>query len=412
MDPVTQMILLITGLLILGTLGEVVFSRTGIPDIIWLVSAGILAGPVLDLVSADMLRPILPFFGAFALVTILSSGGLHLKISEVADSAPRALELALSGFFFSMLAMAAFLWSCAELGYIRQHGWMIWLMLGAVLGGSSSVVIIPTMAAGKVEARVADLLSVESSITDALSVVLALVCVELVLSGDVSVGGSILALLRAVGIGLGLGLLGGFLFLPIAYVIHGKTSAFPVLLASLLLIYALIGLAGGNGALGILAASLLIGNSGLVVRRLERYVQIRQTERLQVDENAMAFHGQVIFLVKSFFFFLIGLMFPLNLKLVVLGIAGALVLLVFRVPATWLSLWGADFNRRDKGVVAVAMPRGLAAGVLSAMPLQMGVPGAENFSSGVFAVIVASILLFALGFSLVNRSAKEKRGGE
>lgn len=138
MDPVTQMILLITGLLILGTLGEAIFSRTGIPDIIWLVSAGILAGPVLDLVSADMLRPILPFFGAFALVTILSSGGLRLKVREVAGSAPRALELALSGFFFSMLAMAVFLWVCGELGYIRQHGWLIWLMLGAILGGSSS----------------------------------------------------------------------------------------------------------------------------------------------------------------------------------------------------------------------------------------------------------------------------------
>jgi cell volume regulation protein A len=45
----------------------------------------------------------------------------------------------------------------------------------------------------------------------------------------------------------------------------------------------------------------------------------------------------------------------------------------------------------------------LAAGVLSTLPLQYGIAGAENFSPGVFALIVTTIVLFAIGFAVVSR---------
>ena len=46
MDPVATTMILIAGLLLVGALGEFVFARTGVPDVVWLVAAGILAGPV------------------------------------------------------------------------------------------------------------------------------------------------------------------------------------------------------------------------------------------------------------------------------------------------------------------------------------------------------------------------------
>jgi cell volume regulation protein A len=57
-------------------------------------------------------------------------------------------------------------------------------------------------------------------------------------------------------------------------------------------------------------------------------------------------------------------------------------------------------------MISVAIPRGMAAGVLSAMPLQHGVPGSENFSPAVFSAIVFSILIFSAGYSLVSRLGK------
>lgn len=408
MDPVTQMIFLITALLVLGSLGEWIFSRTGIPDIIWLVVAGLVAGPWLNWVSADMLRPVLPFFGAFALVTVLSSGGLSLRISELSQSAARASVLAVCGFVISVLAIAVFLKLLTWLGHVQGDGWAKLLMIGAIVGGSSSVVIIPTMQAGNVKSSIANLLNVESSITDALCVVMAVLMIDLVLSSHMEVEYPFILLGKAVGIGIGMGVLAGLLYLPLAHLIHGKGSAYPLMLAFLLLTYALINIAGGNGALGILAASLLVGNAPWLIQRIVFIRKhILRPERLAIDRDAMAFHSQVIFLVKSFFFFLIGLMFPTSPKLILIGIACAFILWLARYPATWLALRNSGLSDKDRHLVAVAMPRGLAAGVMSAAPLAHGVPGVEHLTEGVFAMIVASIVIFAVGFSLFNRDSSK-----
>ena len=55
MDPVATTMILIAGLLLVGALGEFVFARTGVPDVVWLVAAGILAGPVFGIVSPTAL---------------------------------------------------------------------------------------------------------------------------------------------------------------------------------------------------------------------------------------------------------------------------------------------------------------------------------------------------------------------
>jgi cell volume regulation protein A len=57
------------------------------------------------------------------------------------------------------------------------------------------------------------------------------------------------------------------------------------------------------------------------------------------------------------------------------------------------------------------MPRGLASGVLATLPLRDGGPGAENLAPAIFALIVLSVLLFAVGFSVVSRLPDPERDG-
>ena len=80
MDSVGAMLVVVSGLILLGGLGEFVFSKTGLPDAIWLVVAGILLGPVFGVVSADLLRPAVPYFGAIALTIILTGGAYRLQL--------------------------------------------------------------------------------------------------------------------------------------------------------------------------------------------------------------------------------------------------------------------------------------------------------------------------------------------
>ena len=92
--------------------------------------------------------------------------------------------------------------------------------------------------------------------------------------------------------------------------------------------------------------------------------------------------------------------------MILIGAAFVLVMLLFRIPAVVVALKGAGFTFHQKSMKATAIPRGMAAGVLSALPMHYGVPGMGNLSQGVFSAIVFSILLFTLGFSLVKRMGK------
>ena len=68
-----------------------------------------------------------------------------------------------------------------------------------------------------------------------------------------------------------------------------------------------------------------------------------------------------------------------------------------------LATKGDGAERKEFWLLSVAMPRGLAAGVLATLPLQQGIEGVENLAPAVFALIVVSVLFFAAGISIVSR---------
>jgi cell volume regulation protein A len=400
MDPIARAVIEIAGILLLGALGEFIFARTRVPDVIWLVAAGILAGPISGLIPSGLLRPGVPFFGAIALTVILSSGAFRLQLTEVAAAAPRGIFLGLSGFVFSVIAICGFFWLFTKLGYVRPAPPLAWAMVGAIVGGTSSVVIMPTMAMAHVPSRVARMLEVESSATDALSVIVTMVMIDLIVSGSADISRPFIALGRELGVGVVLGVIAAALLVPGIPSMRDKPHGYTVFLASMLALYGITDFFRGNGAMAVLVASLLIGNASSIVPRLFPGAQgltFSATETTRVMQDQMAF------LIKSFFFFLIGLMFPKDLRQIALAAVGVLFLILMRVPAVLLSTRSMGLGKKEFWFLTAAIPRGLAAGVLSTLPMQYGVPGAENLAPAIFAVIVLSVLVFAIGFSIIGR---------
>ncbi len=189
MDSIAQVLEIVAVFLLLGAVGEFVFSCTGIPDVLWLVCAGVLAGPVFGLVSPTLLQPAVPLFGALALTIILSGGASRLRLEDVAAAGPRGLLLGLAGFVLSVasvwpVALARHRDGASEAGSIfsvadRRHDrWRHQFPDHHAHDGG-----------GKIDPRMARLLEVESSSTDALSIVLTMVLVDLLLTGGVSLCG-------------------------------------------------------------------------------------------------------------------------------------------------------------------------------------------------------------------------------
>ena len=170
-------------------------------------------------------------------------------------------------------------------------------------------------------------------------------------------------------------------------------------LAAMLLVYRIASQLDSSGAMAVLTAALVLGNASSLVPRLIPGVD---AQAFVTDQSARVVQDQMSFFIKSFFFVLIGLMFPISPRLILLGAVPVLLLVVARIPAVRLATLGLGLSQKQFWLLTVAVPRGLAAGVLSAIPVHYGIAGPE-FPPAIFSLIVTSILVFCLGVALVGR---------
>ena len=226
-----------------------------------------------------------------------------------------------------------------------------------------------------------------------------------------------MALLRSFGIGIGVGGVAGLLSILVLRRLRKSQHAYPLILGSLLVLYVLIDYLKGSAALGILTVAVMVGNAPA----LSKAVGLEKTAKL--GSGVKNVHDQIAFFVKSFFFVFIGAMLSPPWGLIALGIVLGLLLLVARVPAVHIATLGSGMSKAAKGVITVSMPRGMAAGVLAIMPaaaMRMteggevpALPGTDDLPVVVFAAVVTTILVFAVGFPVLRRKlGPEDRAAE
>jgi potassium/hydrogen antiporter len=401
MPPVALFLVTVAAIFLIGTLGELVFRRTQVPDVVWLLLAGVLLGPVAGVVSRDLLGAIAPFFGALTLVVILFDGGSRLNLADISRAAPRSVLLAVLSFTLATAVVAAASMGARGLGWLPA-GWT-WhhaLLLGAMLGGSSSIIIMPAMTLARVRAPVANLVNLESAFTDAFCVVGAAALINLMLQAGAGPAVSpVAALGQSFGLGTAIGLGSGFLWLLLLRLLQASEHAYPITLSALLLLYVAIDQAGGSAALGILAFAIVVGNANLVGRRLGF------GDTLDLGADVRGFNRQLAFIIKSFFFTFMGAMLGPPWGMVALGALLGLVLLAARVPAVSAALLGSRLAPPERRLVLVSLPRGMAAGVLATMPAAAGVAHTADLPNVVFAAAIVTILVFAVGFPAARRGA-------
>jgi cell volume regulation protein A len=262
MDPVSIFLLIIAAIFVIGIAGELVFQKTGVPDVVWLILVGIVLGPVTGTVTREQLMTVAPYFGALTLVVVLFDGGSELRLSELRAAARHGTALAVVGFLASIaiLAPASMLASVAGI-LPAEWTWLHGVMLGAILGGSSSVVIMPALAKAGLVARISNVLNLDSALTDVLCVVVAAACIDIAVTGSTDAGMAAIALGKSFGIGLGLGCVVGLLSLLVLGRLKHSAYAYPLMLGGLLSLYVLVSELGGSAALAILAVAVMVGNA-------------------------------------------------------------------------------------------------------------------------------------------------------
>ncbi|BDU78380.1 cation:proton antiporter domain-containing protein [Mesoterricola sediminis] len=372
---------------------EAIFQRTKVPDVLFLMGLGLLLGPATGLLRPEALGAAGPLFTTAALVAILFEGGLGLDLPTVARSIRGATGLTLWN-FLGTLAVAAPL-AKGLLGLT----WLQAATVAACLGGTSSAVVIPLVRRFGAPETTRAALALESALSDVLVIIVALGLMNAQAAGRLHLPGLLGDMAGAFTVAAILGLAAGLAWSLLLDKVRAVRHSLFTTPAFVFVVYGAVEALGASGAIAALVMGLVLGNAGLLPGgggERPRFGKLAPGDR-QVFAEA-------VFLMKTFLFVYVGLSIRFSgtaLALAGLALAGAVLLV--RVPAVRLSLPPGGTDRSGALVASAMGAKGLAAAVVASIPLQMGLPRAEEIRLVVFAVVFFSILASSLLLFLQER---------
>jgi cell volume regulation protein A len=372
-----------------------------------LILIGILCGPVLGIFHSYTMSGYAPFVAAIALTYILFDGGMNLNIKQVFSNSPKALLLAVLGFIFSVLGVAAF--TIIVFSVPLFYG----LLFGSIFGGSSSIVVISLASRIKISEKGAVTLILESAITDILCIVISLSLIDIIVTGDVVVSEVAFGVAGKFLIGIIFGIVLGFAWLFALSKVATKSFSYMLTLGIVMLGYAGSESLGGSGALTALIFGLILGNEKSILNVFRQTASERAKEfSLSVSDGLKRFGSEIAFLIRTFFFVFLGLIVSVStVELLLAGVAISLILLGTRFGAVWLTTLRSPMKSERK-VMTVVLTRGLAAAVLATLPVQYGLEYSDLFVSIAVVVIFTTAIIATVGCSRVNPFSKKKNIAE
>lgn len=385
-----HVILLAAGVVIfLGVAGEAFFKKTGIPDVAFLMILGVIIGPVLGIIQPEAVIQIVPYFAAVALIIIMFDGGLNLDLKQMVKTVHFSFTLAILGFILSVTI------ATLAVHYALDWSWIESILLGTIVGGSSSVIVFGLVRNIRISEETKNMLSFESALTDILSTIIAFILFEAILVGQFDLQVLEETLGRAIVVGLVLGFGVGIPWMYVSTKLGNAQHAYMLTLGILFVLFFLANSFGESGALTALVFGLMLGNRSHLAGILKF-----KLPRIELDDPT---HNQITFLVRSFFFVFVGLMASLGqYEYAILGVGITIAIYVGRIIVTKTTLT-KRFSLLDRMVTRSMIPRGLAAAVLATFPLTLGLPNAEAYPQIIFFIILTSVIITTIG---IGRSKK------
>lgn len=340
----------LASVLVLGIGAQWAGRRTGIPSVLLLLPAGILAGDVLGLVEPqDLFGELL-----FPMVTLLVSlllfqSGLQLRVNELPSNVRRTVALLVTvglTITFGGAALVVFL----VLDVSPEFAYLT----GAILVVSGPTVVGPLLRAVRPKHPIGAVLNWESTALDPIGAALGVVVLNLVIATDRGSVNPVWQMLGRLGLGVGLGLLAAFAFVLVV-------SRFLVtddMEAAVALLFAVAAFAG---------AEVLLSEAGLFATLTMGFVVANQ--RLIPTGRVAGFSETLEVVVIGTLFIVLGALVEID-DLVehaaeIAIIVAALVLIV-RPLTVAVCLVRGPFDASARVLVGAVAPRGVVAAATAA----------------------------------------------
>jgi cell volume regulation protein A len=397
----SQLFLLLSAVIVLGFLGYLAFERSRISDVLLLIAFGALVGPALHLIPADGFTSAAPFITSLALAMIMFQGGLELKADDIVKGAGRGTLLGVVGWGLSVAALSA-------VGHYAIHlDWLPALLLGVILGHTSSVVVFPLIAQLPLGERTRVMMGIDSALAEVLSVVSALTLIDALALHDANVADAAQAIAAQFSVAIVLGLLAGVGWARVLRWLEGRRYHYMLTLGVILALHVGVASLGGSAPISVLVFGIVLGNTDVLAKTGFRVGVF--------SESMRTFQGEVTFFLRTFFFVYLGLTMSLaDLRDPAFLEASALLtgaILLARLVAVRVSLVRSR-GAREPGAAALlslVIPRGLATAVLASLPFAAGLAFARDYTGYALGVIVLSNLVTTLGVVVFARRPASQR---
>ena len=372
-----------------------IFSRKKIPDVLLLMLIGIVIGPLFHWVSPSDFGVVGSVFASLTLVFILFESGTDTSIQNLRDSWKNLIKVAIPSFFLSVVLVGI-------IGYtLFGMELKAALLLGSILGGTSSAVVIPLVRQLPMSEENRTVLILESAITDVLCIVFALAFIESYKYSSVDVGGIIGKVLASFILAMMIGVAGGILWSSILEKIRKIQNSMFLTPAFVFVLYGLAESMGYSGAIAALAFGIVMGNTEYF--EFSFLKKFQQNNMMRLENHEKSFFSEIVFILKTFFFVYIGISIPFSdMRALVFGLLITVVLFVMRLLLTKFSI-STQSSNYDKTIISMMIPKGLAAAVLATLPEQAGVPGGEAIKYITYSVVFISILITSVLILLNNK---------
>jgi len=253
-----QLILLGSVLVLLSIFAGVFSARFGAPLLLVFLGLGVLAGEegpggilFRDFHAAYLI-------GSIALAIILFDGGLRTDPGAIRRALWPSLALATVG----VIATAAIVGAAAVL--LFSTSWIRGLLIGAIVAPTDAAAVSALLHLRRLElrARVAAILEVESGINDPISVLLAVLLVNLLVApGPLAASHIVVLLTQEIVGGAAFGTGGGYLLLALVNRLEATSGLYPILaLAGCTALFGAAQTAGASGFLAVYLAGLILGS--------------------------------------------------------------------------------------------------------------------------------------------------------
>lgn len=351
--PVETAFFIFGGIILIGYIGDLFAKKFAVPNVLLLLMIGYLLR-LSGYIGAADLAGIQGIFGTLALVILLFDGGLSMNIYDVVFKSGRVLVN-------SLLTTVLGILGAALLFLLLGLNPLIGAILGAIAGGLGSTTTISMVKSLSIPAPIKNFLTLESSITDVFSIILALVLTQALISGAVDAQNIGQGIVTKFSVGLFIGLVAGIASLALLASIE-KGYNYMLTFAMVLILYALTEFLAGSGAIAVLVFGVVFGNEG----HIRRMFRLGHGEQHPIIRE---FQNEISFFIRTFFFVFLGVVVSLGgIENFAIGLAFTLLLYGVRYISVTISTKGSEIYNFIKVLTAVN-PRGLATAVLATYPL-------------------------------------------